>query len=430
MQIHVVSPGESLFTIARTYNIPVSDIIEINQLENPANLVVGQTLLIPTMGKFYTVRPGDSLYSISKKFNVPVYLIQRANDYMDPMDLQVGTRIFIPSGPKPIVDVAAYVDLDITGEDSASYVEEVGDNLTYVNIFSYKANADGSLTPPIGDEPVINAAYSKRVAPLMVITNIDEGGFSIENATALLNDEEAQDRLLDEAIAIMKEKGYLGIDFDFEYLGAENRKPYIDFLKKAKKRLKEEDERYTLSVALAPKIGDDQVGILYEGHDYREIGKIVDFIFIMTYEWGWSGGPPRAVSPINEVRRVVEYALSHVPSEKIMMGIPLYGYDWTLPFVEGGKFAKSIGFKDGVELARKYNRQIQFDEESQSPFFRYIDEEGKEHEVWFEDARSLQAKFDLVKELDLRGFFYWVLARAAPQNWELVEDNFIVNKVI
>ncbi|GMQ58891.1 glycoside hydrolase family 18 protein [Vallitalea sediminicola] len=430
MQIHVVSPGESLFTIARTYNIPVSDIIEINQLDNPANLVIGQTILIPTMGNFYTVRPGDSLYSISKKFNVPVYMIERANDYLNPMDLQVGTRIFIPSSPKTIVEVAAYVDLEITGPDSASNVEEVGDNLTYVNIFSYTVNADGSLNPLIGDEPVINAAYSKRVAPLMVITNIDDGGFSIENATAILNDEAAQDKLLDEAIAIMKEKGYLGIDFDFEYLGAENRKPYIDFLKKAKKRLNEEDERYTLSVALAPKIGDDQVGILYEGHDYREIGKIVDFIFIMTYEWGWSGGPPRAVAPINEVRKVVEYALSHVPNEKIMMGIPLYGYDWTLPFVEGGKFAKAIGFKDGAQLAKKYNRQIQFDEKSQSPFFRYIDEEGKEHEVWFEDARSLQAKFDLVKELGLRGFFYWVLAREAPQNWELVEENFIVNKII
>ena len=145
---------------------------------------------------------------------------------------------------------------------------------------------------------------------------------------------------------------------------------------------------------------------------------------------GLSGGPPRAVAPINEVRRVMEYALDNIDKDKIMMGIPLYGYDWTLPYVEGGKFAKAISFTKGPELASKYNVPIEFDEKSQSPFLTYTDEEGKEHEVWFEDARSLQAKFDLVKELDLRGFFYWVLGREAPQNWVLLQDNFIVNKII
>ncbi|MCT4598874.1 MAG: glycoside hydrolase family 18 protein [Vallitalea sp.] len=430
MQIYVVSPGDTLFSIARSYNIPVNEIISANKLNPSDQLVVGQTLFIPINGTVHIIRPGDSLYLISKEYNVPVDAILRANGFLDPMDLQVGMRLFIPSEPKTIVDVAAYIDPAITGPSSPRYVQEVGDNLTYLNIFSYHVNADGTITPLVGDEPIINAAYSKKVAPLMVLTNFSEGQFSIDIATAILNDEALQDKVLDEAIKIMKEKGYVGLDFDFEYLGAQNRQAYVDFLKKARQRLKAEDERYILSVALAPKIRDNQIGVLYEGHDYEAIGKIVDFIFFMTYEWGWSGGPPRAVSPIDEVKKVMDYALSKVPKEKIMMGIPLYGYDWTLPYVEGGKFAKSIGFMDGVDLARKYNRQIQYDEKSQAPYFRYIDEEGKEHEVWFEDGRSLQAKFDLVKDLGLRGFFYWVLAKDAPQNWELVKDNFVVNKII
>ena len=137
-----------------------------------------------------------------------------------------------------------------------------------------------------------------------------------------------------------------------------------------------------------------------------------------------------AVSPLNEVRKVMEYALTVVPPDKIMMGMPLYGYDWTLPFVKGGKFAKSIGFTDGPKIAKKYNEEIKYDTESQAPYFTYTDEEGKEHEVWFDDARSLQAKMDLVKELGIRGFFYWVLGREAPQNWVLVEDNFYPNKIV
>jgi len=224
----------------------------------------------------------------------------------------------------------------------------------------------------------------------------------------------------------MEQKGYLGLDFDFEYLGAENRERYNQFLRKAAARLK--PMGYFISSALAPKLTEDQKGILYEGHDYRAQGQIVDFIFFMTYEWGWSGGPPMAVSPIDQVRKVMELAVATVPRNKIMMGIPLYGYDWTLPYVRGGRWARSISPQQAIELAARYGVNIQYDTVAQAPFFNYTDEQGNRHEVWFEDARSIQAKFDLVKELGIRGFFYWVLGRDFPQNWLLVQDNFVVNK--
>lgn len=110
------------------------------------------------------------------------------------------------------------------------------------------------------------------------------------------------------------------------------------------------------------------------------------------------------------------------------MGIPLYGYDWTLPYVPGGRWAKSISPQDAIQLAVRYKQSIRYDPISQAPFFHYTDENGARHEVWFEDARSIQAKFNLVKELGLRGFFYWVLGRDFPQNWLLIEENFNVNK--
>ena len=54
--------------------------------------------------------------------------------------------------------------------------------------------------------------------------------------------------------------------------------------------------------------------------------------------------------------------------------------------------------------------------------------EGRNHEVWFEDARSAQAKFDMVKDYNLRGISYWVLGYPFPQNWLLLEDNFTIRK--
>ena len=110
------------------------------------------------------------------------------------------------------------------------------------------------------------------------------------------------------------------------------------------------------------------------------------------------------------------------------MGQNLYGYDWTLPFVPGGQYAKAVSPQQAIQLARTNNVPILYDQEAQAPHFNYTDTNGKEHEVWFEDARSIQAKFDLIKELDLRGISYWKLGLSFPQNWLLLADNFQIEK--
>jgi spore germination protein len=182
-----------------------------------------------------------------------------------------------------------------------------------------------------------------------------------------------------------------------------------------------------MSTALAPKTSAGQKGKWYEGHDYRAHGQISDFVVIMTYEWGYSGGPAMAVSPIDQVRRVLDYAVTDIPSNKILMGQNLYGYDWTLPFVQG-TVAKAVSPQAAIQLAARHNVPIQYDTKAQAPHFRYRGEDGKQHEVWFEDARSIQAKFDLIKEMNLRGMSYWKLGLPFPQNWLLIVDNFDVVK--
>ncbi|HBM74512.1 MAG TPA: spore gernimation protein [Clostridiaceae bacterium] len=425
MQIHVVRPGDSLYRIAQNYGVSPNVLIQSNEIQNPNNLVVGQTIVIPFQGNFHTVRSGESLYQISRRYGVSVEEIMRANRITNPNQIMPGLRLYIPSRPRPTVDVGAYIDPRITGDRSADVVDDVAENLTFLQIFNYAVNRDGTLTP-VDDQPSINAAYRHRAVPIMVLTNFEGGTFSTDLATTILSSPSLQDKVLDEALNIMQQKGYLGLDFDFEYLGAQNRERYNQFLRKAAARLRERG--YFISSALAPKTREDQTGVLYEGHDYRAHGQIVDFIFFMTYEWGWSGGPPMAVSPLPQVREVMEYAVSVVPKDKIMMGIPLYGYDWTLPFVPGGKFAESISPQEAISRAARYNARIEYDNVSQAPHYNYTDEQGRRHEVWFEDARSIQAKFDLVKELGIRGFFYWVLGNDFPQNWLLLQDNFTVRK--
>lgn len=130
-----------------------------------------------------------------------------------------------------------------------------------------------------------------------------------------------------------------------------------------------------------------------------------------------------AVAPLNMVRRVVEYAVTEIPPQKIKLGIPNYGYDWPLPYERGVTRARTIGNIEAVQIAIEHGVDIQFDDVVQSPFFRYT-EEGIEHEVWFEDVRSIRAKFGLIQEFGLVGAGYWQLMQLFRANWLLMADTF------
>ena len=224
---------------------------------------------------------------------------------------------------------------------------------------------------------------------------------------------------------VMQEKGFGGIDLDFEYIPAEDRYLYPEFVELVHRVMS--PFGYQVSVALAPKTSSAQEALLYEGIDYSRLGAAADKVLLMTYEWGYTYGPPMAVAPINMVRRVAEYALTQIPAQKIQLGIPNYGYDWPLPYERGVTRARTLGNVEAVQLAIEYGAVIQFDQVAQSPYFHYT-KNGIRHEVWFEDVRSYRAKFALVKELGLRGVGYWQLMQLFRAGLLLMADLFEISK--
>ncbi|MGM8212882.1 LysM peptidoglycan-binding domain-containing protein [Virgibacillus sp. W0430] len=427
MQIHVVKQGDTLFSIANTYGSSINAITEANELNTP-NLVVGQTLVVPIVGQFYFVQPGDSLFSIALQFNSTAEQLAQINNIPLNAPLSPGLRIYIPPQEKRTITSLGYIEplgnnVSPTLENAA---EKSAPLLTYLAPFNYRVNRDGSLTaPPLNRFKEI--ANTNSTALTLVVSNLEEGAFSSELAHIILTVQAVQNNMLDNIVNTAASIGFKEVHFDFEFIPPADKEAYNNLLRKAKERFQQAG--LLLSTALAPKTSVDQKGILYEAHDYKAHGEIVDFVVLMTYEWGYSAGPPLAVSPINEVRKVVTYALSEMPANKIVLGQNLYGYDWTLPFVPGGKLARALSPQQAITVAREQNAAIAFDPVAQAPFFTYYDEAGMQHEVWFEDARSIQAKFDLINELKLRGIAYWKLGLAFPQNWLLLDNGFNINKV-
>lgn len=374
------------------------------------------------------MQQGDTLYAISQRFGLSVETLAQVNGININTPLYVGMRLYVPPMQRRNAEVNIYIEPtgETISEELLTEARNVVRQLTYLAPFSFEARRDGSLDP-IPTEGLPEIAEAGNASLMMVVSNLENGQFSGELGRAILQSTAVQEVLLENIVEEARRIGRVtDIHFDFEFLPADQREAYNNFLRRAADYLR--GEGFLISTALAPKTSAEQTGQWYEAHDYRAHGEIVDFVVLMTYEWGYSGGPPMAVSPINEVERVINYALTEMPANKIMMGQNLYGYDWTLPFVEGGEYARAVSPQRAVELARDHNVVIQFDYTAQAPHFNYVDDEGSAHKVWFEDARSIQAKFNLMKRLNLRGISYWKLGFAFPQNWLLIEENFNVVK--
>jgi len=366
------------------------------------------------------------MYSIAQNFGIPLNtLIQINSQISDPSSIRPGQTIIIPLQPPKGREIL--VNGFVFPSVSPNVLRDTSPFLTYLSIFSYQVRPDGSLKT-INDTGPVTAALNMGVAPLMVITNIEEGsGFSSELANAILTDTQVQNTLLNNVIAVMKEKNYYGLVIDFEYVFPEDRQNLVDFISRAVNRL--HPLGYKVSVALAPKNRANQKGLLYEAHDYPSIGAIADYVILMTYEWGYLRGPAMAVAPVDQVRKVLDYATGVIPSEKILMGMPNYGYDWTLPFVKGSA-ARILTNYGAVSLAAKVGANIQYDPVSQAPFFNYYSSEGELHEVWFDDARSIAARLELVDEYDLAGVSYWTTNNYFAPNWIVLDSMYTVKKVI
>lgn len=430
MIIYTVKSGDSIYTIARRFGTTAERIIADNSLQDPANLAVGQTIVILRPQTQYTVKEGDTLYSIAQMFGVTLNQLWRNNPSLEGQDTVTPGQTLIITLPEQTfgsIDVNAYAYPSI----DRTTLERTLPYLTYLTIFSYGITEDGGLIG-IDDESVIEEARRYGVAPIMMLSTITENGtFSSERAAALLSDEAAQDRLIAEVLRTVEEKRYEGVDVDFEYVGGEYAERYAAFIQKLRDALAEQG--YPLFVALAPKTSADMEGLLYEGHDYRALGEAADKALLMTYEWGYTYGEPQAVSPLNKVREVVEYGVSEIPADKIFLGVPNYGYDWPLPFVQGETAAQSLSNVDAEQRAIEKNAEIQYDRTAQAPFYTYYESENGqpiEHIVWFENASSSDAMLRLINEYGLSGMSVWNIMRYFPSLWLVLNSLYKINKVL
>ncbi|BCN31845.1 LysM peptidoglycan-binding domain-containing protein [Anaeromicropila herbilytica] len=428
MEIYVVQPGDSIELIAKKYSISVERLISDNGLTNPYTLVSGQTIVILYPKKSYTVMPGDTLASIANTNGISIMELTRNNPFLyDRNYIYPGESLVINynSDKNIVVNGFAYtfINLDI--------LKRALPYLTYLSIFNYRIAENTKITNYGNDTDLIKIAKDYNTIPLLMISAFSQTGeLDLDYIYQLLLNENKQDKLVNDMLQIVKSKNYSGINAIISHITESNQNLYLNVLTKLSKALKKEGYLFILTIEPNLQKSNDQV--VYEKLDYQSISKIVDRIVFFQNLWVINRQPPAPVSDISLIRNFIQYVTSIIPPNMISIGEPLLGYDWLLPFTPGLSYANSLSLDSAITLA--YNQQvaIQFDDESQTPYFNYITSNvgfPENHVVWFIDARSIKALDDVIAEYDLAGSGIWNLMIYNQQLWSIINARFYIVKM-
>ncbi len=428
MVIHVVQPGETIYSISEYYEIPVDRLILENGITNPENLAIGQTIVIIQPETIHTVQAGDPLESIAEQHNVSPMELLRNNPYLsDRVSMYTGETIVISYQTNKLRTVATsgytfpYID--------KSVLIKTLPFLTYLSIFSYRVTNEGEIVPYADDTELVNLAKTYGVAPLLFVSSISEEGIvSYDLSYEILNDPIIQDRLINNALQILKMKGYYGINVYFRYVNHDNINSIAEYLKRASAAFHEEG--FKIFLTITPFTNIYSVNASFERLDYSKLSKVVDGVIFSSYDWARSSGFPNATYPIYAIRELLDYVVSITPSDQILLGIVTHGYNWTLPYLHGISVGTIITNEDAIQIAVYNNVPIQFNEIAQSPYYYFLDSNGIQHIAWFKDARSFDSRARLADEYDLQGLSIWTIMRFNSQLWLIINNLYYIERLL
>lgn len=357
--------------------------------------------------EIYTTRAGDTISSVSRRFGLSETALIHANQLGDPRRLTAGLALLICSGddaPQNPLEIGACVSPCVPD----SVLQELLPSLSFLCPFAYRISPDGGLIP-IETQRILHSAGALRCPSLLAVANLGVNGeYSSATAHALLSLPQSREKFFSCLFEELENGGYRGVYLNLAYLYPFDREIYNSFLLQLSQAL--HCRGLYLVSALAPKEQENSEALLCAAHDYAVHGALADRVVLLTYDWGYSGSAPQAVSPVNRIARVLDYACKLIPPGKLLLGLSNYGYNWNLPWRLGDS-ASPISHSSAVNLAISLGAEIKFDSAFQASYFSYCDSGGQRHMVWFEDLRSLLARLKLLDSYGLAGICQWAVNR-------------------
>jgi spore germination protein YaaH len=312
----------------------------------------------------------------------------------------------------PYWSVGAPADSAVAGADS----------LTAISPWLYGIETDGRVTwHPAAKEARWRAQLDRmRAAGLAImptIANVFDGSWREDVITRILHDAAARRHHVREIVRLVEREHYQGIDIDYEELRAVDRDVFTAFVTELAAALHERDK--LLSVDVFAKTSDRGYDERNRAQDYAAIGAVADQVRIMAYDYHWATSDPGPVAPLPWVRDVLDYATKVIGVGKIVLGIPLYGYDWAQGKGEPVTWLQAYG------RSEEFGADVVWDQLNESPHFSYVGDYGIHHELWFENAYSASAKFDLARRFHVGGVFLWMFGPEDHLVWSVLDRHWL-----
>jgi spore germination protein len=327
--------------------------------------------------------------------------------------LVVGVQRLSAPAPPPRVVVASVPYWNI--QHGTAAVLQNRRAVTEVSPWIYGLDGSGQIVTqyPPGQAETIGAEIGKlRAAGMRIVPSLADvtgGRWSYQPVARVLHSPALMARQIDAIVRLVEANHYAGIDIDYEQLRAGDRQDFSTFCERLAAALHAKGK--VLSVALFAKTSDAGNSPTNVAQDYRAIGQAADQVRLMGYDYHWASSAPGPIAPVDWLRDVLRYAKTQIPAGKIVLGIPLYGYDWS------GGHGTATSWLQALRLSREYHAAPRYDTRAQAPWFTYRDPAGREHTVWFENAASSRAKFAVAHGAGIGGVYLWMFGYEDTGTW-------------
>jgi spore germination protein YaaH len=296
------------------------------------------------------------------------------------------------------------------------------DLFSEISPFWYRVEADGNVTPyttdggaTYEDSSILSFLRADGILVIPTVANILNGVWDGALVSRIIADPALTALNIGSLVQLAITHGYDGIDLDYENLSASDRLAFTSFVNQLAAALHANGKLLTVNVYA--KTSEPGTWSGPQAQDWWAIGQVVDQVRIMTYEYHWSTSGAGPISPVDWVGDVLAFARATIPAQKIIQGVPLYGYDWV------GQSGVDLVWEQTMALVQQYGAIVQWDATSASPWFEYVAQRTR-HTVWFENAPSVDAKLQVNVAQDVGGVSFWRLGGQDPEVWSTLRTRF------
>jgi len=312
----------------------------------------------------------------------------------------------IPSAPPVRMIIGYFEEPTATAPDKTNSfpsMKTFARSMTHVAPFRYKITISGTLEVQ-DSQLVYDSARQLGLKMFALITLKNDA------AVGILDDPALRTKAIDNIVKVVVERPFEGVTVSLVGLQPAQQQNFTAFMAELYAKLKTQNK--TVLVAVPPKI--DVPEKIHGAYNYSGLAKNADYLQIMLFDRHSPDTEPGAVAPVGWYERNLQHAIEQGGgAQKIIAALNTYGYDWT------AGSAKVVKYVDAIVLAQKHGAHIEYDEQSQAPYFKFL-----EHEVWYENEKSSAAKLDVIAKYNPAGIALWQLGQEQPEIWPLIEQKF------